>query len=75
MPALAIPRSVATELLTPTEASAILGVTVNTLEVWRCTRRYLLPWVKVGRLVRYRRTDLEAFITSRTVGAPAAVEA
>ena len=75
MPALATPRSVATELLTPAEASAILGVTINTLEVWRCTRRYHLPWVKVGRLVRYRRSDLEAFITSRMVGTPASVEA
>jgi excisionase family DNA binding protein len=53
------------------EAAEILGVTPGTLSVWRCTRRYPLPYVKVGRSVRYRMADLEAFIESRTVGAAA----
>jgi len=56
------------DLLSPADAAAYLGVTVGTLEVWRCTRRYPLSFVKVGRLVRYRRAALEAFIVSRTVG-------
>jgi excisionase family DNA binding protein len=51
------------------EAAEILGVTHGTLSVWRCTRRYPLPYVKIGRSVRYRITDLEAFMQSRTVGA------
>ena len=50
-------------------AAEILGVTAGTLSVWRCTRRYPLPYVKVGRAVRYRLSDLEAFMQSRTVGA------
>jgi hypothetical protein len=53
------------------EAAEILGVTPGTLSVWRCTRRYPLPYVKVGRAVRYRVADLERFIESRTVGAAA----
>lgn len=57
------------DLLPATDAAAILGVTPGTLEVWRCTRRYPLPFVKIGRLVKYRRADLAAFIASRTVGA------
>ncbi len=56
------------ELLPPTDAAAFLGVTVGTMEVWRCVRRYPLPYVKIGRKVMYRRADLLAFIDSRTVG-------
>ena len=49
-------------LCTPVEASEILGVTTHTLAVWRCEKRYGLPYVKVGRLVRYRRADISDFI-------------
>ena len=52
-------------------AAEILGVTPGTLSVWRCTRRYPLPYVKVGRAVRYRLADLEKFLSDRTVGAVA----
>ncbi len=53
-------------LLTPPEAAAYIGVTENTLSVWRCVGRYAIPFIKVGRLVRYRRSDLEAWLESRT---------
>jgi excisionase family DNA binding protein len=53
-------------LLTPPEAAAYIGVTENTLSVWRCTGRYKIPFIKVGRLVRYRRSDLDAWLESRT---------
>lgn len=56
-------------LLTRREAAAFLGVKVQTLAVWATTRRYHLPMVKVGSLCRYRLSDLEAFLQSRTVGA------
>ena len=59
------------DLLTTAEAAEYLGTTVGTMEVWRCVKRYALPYVRVGRLVRYRRADLEAWLASRTVsGAP-----
>jgi excisionase family DNA binding protein len=56
------------DLLTQTEAAAYLGLSPNTLEVWRCTKRYELPYVKVGRLIRYRRSELDAWLDSRSVG-------
>jgi excisionase family DNA binding protein len=59
------------ELFNTQFAAQYLGVTVSTLEVWRSTKRYPLPYVKVGRLVKYRRADLDAFLESRTVGAGA----
>ena len=55
-------------LLTPNQVARKLGVSVETLNVWRATKRYNLPYVKVGRLVRYRATDVEAFIKSRVHG-------
>jgi len=57
-----------TPLLTPAEVSEILGVTVDSLSVWRCTKRYpSLQHVKVGRKVMYRREAVDAFVNERTV--------
>jgi len=56
------------ELLTREEAAAFLGVKTQTLSVWATTKRYDLPFIKVGSLVRYRRSDLEKFLDDRTVG-------
>ncbi len=53
------------------EAGEFLGISPNTLQVWRCTKRYPLPYVKVGRLVRYRQSELDAFLVSRTQGGAA----
>jgi len=57
-----------TKLLTKEDVSEILGVSVGTLAVWRTTKRYNLPYVKSGRLIRYREEDVQAFITSRLRG-------
>lgn len=56
-------------LMTPDQVAAYLGVSVETLNVWRCTKRYNLPYIKAGRLVRYRFEDVETFVTSRLQGA------
>jgi len=51
-------------MLTPRQASEYLQVPVSTLAVWRCTGRVTLPYFKVGtRQVRYRREDIEAFLS------------
>ena len=50
-----------------TEAAAYIGVVPGTLEVWASTGRYDLPFIKIGRRVFYRRSDLDAFIERRTV--------
>ena len=56
------------DLLTQEQAASVLGISPGTLEQWRTTHRYRLPYIKVGSRVRYRRSDLETFIVSRTVG-------
>ncbi len=56
-------------LLNTKEAADYLGVRPNTLEVWRVCHRYDLPFIRVGRLVKYREADLDEFLAARTVGA------
>jgi hypothetical protein len=57
-------------LLSRKEAAAFLGVKENTLAVWTCTKRYNIPVIKVGRLVRYRFPDLLVFLGNRTINEP-----
>lgn len=52
-------------LLTPENAARVLGIPKQTLAAWRCTKRVRLPYVKVGRHIRYRLADLMAFIESQ----------
>jgi excisionase family DNA binding protein len=59
-----------TELLTTSEAALYLGVTKRTLAAWRSIKRYSIPHIKVGRLVRYRYSDLDEWLISRTVSMP-----
>jgi excisionase family DNA binding protein len=59
-------------LLNDQEAADYLSVKRHTLAIWRSTGRYNLPFVKLGRLVRYKKSDLDAFIERRTRGAEAA---
>jgi predicted DNA-binding transcriptional regulator AlpA len=53
-------------LLNRNEAAQFLGVSPQTLAYWACTKRYELPLVKIGRLAKYRMSDLEAFINNCT---------
>lgn len=53
--------------MTAKEAAKVLGVSVDTLAVWRCTKRYPLPYIKMGRKVFYQACDLMDFIKIRTV--------
>ncbi len=54
-------------LLSRKEAANYLQVTEGTLAVWLSTKRYNLPVVKIGRLAKYRKTDLDIFIASRVI--------
>ena len=58
------------ELISADEAAKYLGVSTGTLAVWRSTKRYFLPFVKVGHLVRYRPNDLSEFVLRRVVNMP-----
>ena len=44
-----------------TEAAEFLGLKPTTLEAWR-VRGGKLPYLKIGRLVKYAESDLLAFI-------------
>lgn len=55
------------ELLTTVEAARLLRVKVETLAAWRYTARYPLPWIRCGRSVRYRHSDLLAFLNRQTI--------
>jgi excisionase family DNA binding protein len=58
----------APEMMVAQEAAEYLGVKASTLATWRCTRRHPLPFVKVGKKVRYRKSDLDKFLQHRTKG-------
>jgi hypothetical protein len=53
------------KLLNERQAADLLTVSPGTLSVWRTTRRYALKYIKIGRAVRYRESDILNFIASR----------
>ncbi len=60
-------EAAATEKLKPPdEAATYLGIKEQTLAVWRSSGRYGLPFVRVGRAIRYRESDLKSWIEQRT---------
>jgi len=54
-------------LVTRREAARFLNVSER--QVWNLQNDGRLPHVRIGRSVRFRVTDLEAFIAARTVQA------
>ena len=63
-----------TPLLTAEQAAEFLGTTANTLGVWRCKRTVNIPYIKVGKSVRYRLSDLERYLAQQTVGGDSEAE-
>jgi excisionase family DNA binding protein len=57
------------DLLTVEQVAELTGVSVNTLNQWR-SQKIHLPWVKIGRAVRYLRADVEQFIQKCRVMPP-----
>lgn len=55
------------DLMSPQAAAAYLGIEATTLAMWRSTKRYPLTYIKVGRLVQYRKAHLDEFLALRTV--------
>jgi excisionase family DNA binding protein len=54
-------------LLTPAKAAEFLGLPAGTLAQWRSQKRGP-PYIKLeGRLVRYRQSDLEKYLSQRAV--------
>lgn len=54
-------------LKTPEQAAACLAISTRKLQLDRTTKR-AIPFVKVGHLVRYKQSDLDAYINAQTVG-------
>ena len=60
------------ELVTEPEAARVLGVSYGTLKAARLHRLQSnplrdLPHVRIGRSIRYRRSDIQAWISANTV--------
>ncbi|TKB49932.1 helix-turn-helix domain-containing protein [Ferrimonas sediminicola] len=53
-------------LLNEQQAADYLDLQPNTLAVWRCRGRNDLPYCKIGRNVRYRKSDLDDFLNRAT---------
>lgn len=51
------------------EAALYIGVAPGTLECWASTGRYNLPYLRIGRRVKYRKSDLDAWMTKRSQAA------
>jgi hypothetical protein len=54
-------------LLTPSDLAALIGIDERTLAVWRVQRRGP-DFVKLGRAVFYRATDINVWIDLNTTG-------
>ncbi|NLX98443.1 MAG: helix-turn-helix domain-containing protein [Rhodopirellula sp.] len=55
------------DLMTREQAAGYMQMAPQTLAVWASTGRYGLPYIRVGRSVRYRRRDLDEFMARRTI--------
>lgn len=54
-------------LISPKKASEILGVTVKSLANSRYTKTGIdVQYIKIGRVIRYKKTDIEAYIEANT---------
>ena len=54
------------ELLNEQAVAKQLNCEVKTLQAWRC-RGVGVPFVRVGRLIRYKPDDVQSYIESRRV--------
>jgi excisionase family DNA binding protein len=56
-----MPIGVLPDLLTPEEVAGITGLSIDTLAQWRSQRRGL-PYLKIGRAVRYDPAEVQAYL-------------
>lgn len=53
------------DLLTDKQLAEYLQLAEGTPAVWRSEKRYLIPYIKVGRSVRHRFGDVKVWLKSR----------
>jgi len=64
-----MPNEPLEELLTTRRAAPLLGMAAQTLVAWRCLRRPdQPPYVRIGRSVRYRPSEIRRWMESRQRG-------
>ena len=51
-----------TSLMDQKTAATYLGTTVASLNTWRATGKYKIPYVRWGHNISYRKEDLDAWI-------------
>ena len=56
-----------TKLLTPEETANFLNISVKLLNEWRYNQKVNIPYVKLGRLIRYRLVDLEELLAQNLI--------
>lgn len=61
-------------LASPNQVSLYTGIPTNTLAFWRFEGSHL-PFVKMGRLIRYRREDVLSFINNNVFSSTAEAKA
>jgi len=54
-------------LLTEKEAAKILGTSTQYLVKWRFRGQPVVQFIQIGRMIRYRQADLDAFVAARVV--------
>ncbi len=55
-------------VFTVSEAAQYLGLAMSTLNKWRCYQNEGPAYIKLGKAVRYRKEDLDAYIENVRVG-------
>ena len=54
-------KPVTMELLSVEQVSSLTGLSVETLAQWRSRKKHI-EYLKIGRLIRYTRRDIEAYL-------------
>lgn len=54
------------QLLNTENAAQEIGLKPATLVHWRCTGKGDLPYIKIGGRIRYRRSDVMAWLDAKT---------
>lgn len=54
-------------LITRNELAEMLGISRGTIDVWVSTKRVNIPFVRIGKAIRYRISDVLAYLEKNTV--------
>lgn len=65
-----IPEYLTPVYLTTAETAALLRCSPATLEVDRCRRRWCVPFLRLGRAIRYDRAAVLRWLTDRNPSEP-----